>query len=57
MLRELEAQGVISRKQYLETPPRVEYSLTENGRELISALKALARWGKKMKDKTERMSS
>ncbi|MGI6603976.1 MAG: winged helix-turn-helix transcriptional regulator [bacterium] len=53
MLRELEAQGVISRRQYLEIPPRVEYSLTENGREPISALKALARWGKKMRNSNQ----
>lgn len=34
----------------MEIPPRVEYSLTDNGEELIPALKALANWGKKMKN-------
>ncbi|MEA4848769.1 MAG: helix-turn-helix domain-containing protein [Clostridiaceae bacterium] len=48
-LKELELDGIISRKQFLEVPPRVEYSLTENGKDLIPALKALADWGKKMK--------
>lgn len=48
-LRELEADGIISRKQYNEIPPRVEYSLTECGNELIPALKALASWGGRMK--------
>ena len=48
-LRELEAYGIVKREQFLEIPPRVEYSLTDNGEELITALKALAHWGKKMK--------
>lgn len=33
----------------MEVPPRVEYSLTDNGQALIPALKALADWGKEMK--------
>lgn len=48
-LKELEAYGIIARKQFMEIPPRVEYSLTDNGEELIPALKALASWGSKMK--------
>lgn len=49
-LKELEEDGIICRKQFNEVPPRVEYSLTENGKSLIPALKALADWGRKMKD-------
>lgn len=48
-LKELELDGIVNRRQFLEVPPRVEYSLTENGKELVPALKALANWGKKMK--------
>jgi DNA-binding HxlR family transcriptional regulator len=48
-LKELEMNGIINRKQFLEVPPRVEYSLTDNGEDLIPALRALANWGKKMK--------
>lgn len=48
-LKELEACEIVRRKQYMEIPPRVEYSLTEKGEELITALKALADWGDKMK--------
>lgn len=49
-LKDLELYGIINRKQYMEVPPRVEYSLTELGEELIPALKALASWGNKMKN-------
>jgi DNA-binding HxlR family transcriptional regulator len=49
-LKELESYGIACRKQYMEIPPRVEYSLTDNGENLIPALKALANWGKQMKN-------
>ena len=52
-LKELELNGIINREQFVEIPPRVEYSLTDNGKELIPALKALANWGKKMKSIAE----
>jgi DNA-binding HxlR family transcriptional regulator len=48
-LRELEAYGIAHREQFMEVPPRVEYSLTEQGRSLIPALKELADWGAMMK--------
>lgn len=48
-LKELEAFGITNRKQFMEVPPRVEYSLTTNGESLIPALKALATWGSEMK--------
>lgn len=48
-LKELEASGIVQRQQYMEIPPRVEYSLTDNGQELVLALRALADWGSKIK--------
>lgn len=45
-LRELEADGVVNRKVYPVVPPKVEYSLTDKGRELEPVLLALANWGK-----------
>lgn len=51
-LKELESQGIVLRIQYMEIPPRVEYSLGESGQELIDALSSLAKWGKRMKDKS-----
>jgi DNA-binding HxlR family transcriptional regulator len=44
-LRELEAAGLISRTTYAEVPPRVEYALTEWGRDLRPTIEALRRFG------------
>jgi len=46
-LRELESDELVSRKVYLEVPPRVEYSLTPTGEELIPFIKQLRSWGVK----------
>jgi DNA-binding HxlR family transcriptional regulator len=45
-LRELEADGLISRKQYKELPPRVEYALTDFGNSLVPLLTYIAAWRK-----------
>lgn len=45
-LKELERDGLVVRKQYKETPPRVEYSLTDLGKSLSSVFKEMATWGK-----------
>ena len=45
ILRELEADGVVRRTIYPEVPPRVEYALTELGRELVPVLEGLHAWG------------
>ena len=44
-LRELEEVGLISRKIFAEVPPRVEYSLTAQGRSLEPVIRALWVWG------------
>ena len=44
-LREMEADGLVHREVYAEVPPRVEYSLTEDGRTLHQALGPLGLWG------------
>src|SRR5690606_6210967 len=43
-LRSLERDGLVIRTAYPETPPRVEYSITELARTLQTALVELARW-------------
>lgn len=45
-LRELEDDGVISRKIYAEIPPRVEYTLTEFGLTLSPIIQSMGKWGK-----------
>jgi DNA-binding HxlR family transcriptional regulator len=49
-LKEIEVYGLVNRKQFMEIPPRVEYSLTEAGKDLIPSLESLAKWGKRMKN-------
>lgn len=46
-LRDLEKEGVLTRKIYPEIPPRVEYSLTVKGDDLKLILDTLNQWGKK----------
>ncbi|MBF2709540.1 winged helix-turn-helix transcriptional regulator [Flavobacterium soyangense] len=50
-LRELEDDGLINRKVFLEVPPKVEYSLTDVGSELIPFIKHLKDWGDKQMEK------
>ena len=44
-LRRLEREGIVLGRPYQERPPRMEYSLTADGRDLASALRLLADWG------------
>jgi DNA-binding HxlR family transcriptional regulator len=48
-LREMEAQGLLTRKVYAEVPPRVEYTLTALGRSLKPVLDAMCAWGERYK--------
>nr|WP_321260457.1 helix-turn-helix domain-containing protein [uncultured Pseudodesulfovibrio sp.] len=44
-LRELEADGVVSRKVYAQVPPKVEYSLTDLGLSVMPVIESLCKWG------------
>jgi DNA-binding HxlR family transcriptional regulator len=44
-LTALEEQGLIERRLYEQHPPRMEYVLTAQGREVRPVLKALKAWG------------
>ncbi len=43
-LKDLEAEGLIKRESFAEIPPRVEYTLTEDGNDLREAIIPLLRW-------------
>jgi len=43
-LRELEADGIISRKIFPEIPPRVEYTITPLGETLFPIIDAMSEW-------------
>ena len=49
-LRQLEADGIVSRTVYPQVPPKVEYRLTEWGQELCPALDAMLKWAEKRED-------
>jgi DNA-binding HxlR family transcriptional regulator len=53
-LRELEAEGIVSRAVIPEVPVRVEYALTEKGRALESAIVAIATWAEQWLPVAER---
>ena len=44
-LKELESDGIVTRKDYQEVPPRVDYTLTPLGQSLAQALVPLCEWG------------
>jgi DNA-binding HxlR family transcriptional regulator len=44
LLKELHKEKLINRESFAETPPRVEYSLTEDGKQLCEAIIPLVRW-------------
>ena len=44
-LKELEADGIVTRTEYQQVPPKVEYSLTEFGESIIPILNAMCDWG------------
>ncbi|MDN3427413.1 winged helix-turn-helix transcriptional regulator [Microbacterium sp. APC 3898] len=45
-LRELEEHLIVHREIYPVVPPKVEYSLTDQGRTLIPILDSMYEWGK-----------
>ena len=46
-LRSLEQEHILSRQAYAEIPPRVEYSLTEKGRALLSLIESMREYGQR----------
>jgi DNA-binding HxlR family transcriptional regulator len=48
----LETHGIVTKKSYAEVPPRIEYTLTPKGQDLVPVLKAMSAWGNKYYDQT-----
>jgi DNA-binding HxlR family transcriptional regulator len=46
-LKELGSAGIVTRTQYAEVPPRVEYELTDLGRQLRPVIEEMERWGRR----------
>jgi DNA-binding HxlR family transcriptional regulator len=44
-LRALEHEGIVDRRSYPESPPRVEYELTEKGEALLPIIDAMREFG------------
>ena len=51
-LKEMEADGLINRKEYPQIPPKVEYSLSGKGRSLLPIMEAMCQWGTDNSGKT-----
>ena len=47
ILKVLEEEGIITRQTFAEVPPRVEYSLTEKGRDLVDVIESMRNYGKR----------
>jgi len=45
VLKELEQHGVVHRQVYSVVPPKVEYSLTDEGRKLVPIMQAMSEYG------------
>lgn len=46
-LKDLESCGLVSRQEFPQVPPKVEYSLTAKGLSLIPLMESMCEWGKK----------
>lgn len=46
MLKELISDKMVCRKQYNEIPPKVEYSLTEEGKSVLPILQSICQWSR-----------
>jgi DNA-binding HxlR family transcriptional regulator len=53
-LKILEKEGLVNKESFNEIPPRVEYSLTQDGRELRKAIMPLIRWAAERSRATDR---
>jgi DNA-binding HxlR family transcriptional regulator len=50
-LEQLQEYEIVTKESFAEVPPRIEYTLTKKGRDLIPVLKQMAAWGTKYETK------
>src|ERR1700684_4077779 len=50
-LDDLETHGIITKASFAEVPPRIEYTLTQKGHDLLPVLQQIAAWGDKYYDR------
>ena len=53
-LKELEKGGILERHRYNEIPPRVEYTLTTKGQELVQSVVGILQWMRKWANSKKR---
>lgn len=53
-LDELEACGIVTKTAHAEVPPRIEYTLTQKGTDLVPILERMIEWGDKYNNLAER---
>jgi DNA-binding HxlR family transcriptional regulator len=53
-LKELEKSGILERQRYNEIPPRVEYTLTAKGQELVESVVGILQWMRKWANSKKR---
>lgn len=49
-LDDLEGHGIVTKASFAEVPPRIEYTLTDKGQDLMPVLRQMAAWGDKYYD-------
>ena len=55
-LDDLENAGIVKKVCFAEVPPRVEYALTEKGKDLVPILEGMAKWGEMHPPTTEQIA-
>lgn len=55
LLKELRKEGLIQREAFSETPPRVEYFLTDDGKQLCESIIPLMQWAEKRDNLHQKM--
>ena len=55
-LKELEKDNLVTRRSYNAVPPKVEYTLTDNAKGLLSAIELLYNWGEALSKSSSKIS-